>query len=121
MQQNFREQVVYQQINTIRQLTSRLRQSEQRNAQLLEQLNQAETYAAQELGRLDQLLSQLESQISQISPRSEMQTYGQPGYTQPNYGQSPFGPGNPSYNPSQYGSSYSSQYGANPTQPEQRK
>lgn len=65
MQQNFREQVVFQQINTIRQLTNRLKQAEQRNAQLLEQLTQAENFASQELMRLDQMLNQLEGQVSQ--------------------------------------------------------
>ena len=118
MQQNFREQVVFQQINTIRQLTGRLRQAEQRNVQLLEQLSQAESFAAQELGRLDQLLSQLEGQINQVSQRPEMQTY-QPGY---GGGQGSYGTTiNPSYNPPQYGGSYSSQsqYGQNLGQSEQ--
>ncbi len=114
MQQNYREQVVFQQINTIRQLTSRLRQSEQRNAQLLDQLSQAETFATQELGRLDQLINQLEGQISQMSQRPE--AYG----TVPNYGQSTYSaPANPNYPGGQYGNPYSPQYGGGTSQQEQ--
>lgn len=114
MQQNFREQVVFQQINTMRQLTTRLRQAEQRNAQLLEQLNQAESFTSQELGRLDQMLTQLEAQISQAS-RVEpgyQQNYGQSYGSNPGQGQGTYGNPSytPTYNPSQYGSSYSSQF-----------
>lgn len=113
MQQNFREQVVFQQINTMRQLTNRLKQSEQRNAQLLEQLNQAENFATQELGRLDQMLTQLEGQINQVNQNvaqnfQQQQNYGQPHYGNPGtYGGSSYNPG---YTPTQYGSSYN-QYG----------
>lgn len=118
VQQNYREQVVFQQINTIRQLTSRLRQSEQRNSQLLDQLSQAETFATQELGRLDQLINQLEGQISQISQMGQRtETYGNVPF---NYGQSTYStPVNPNYPSGQYGNPYSPQYGGGTSQQEQ--
>ncbi|HPQ10712.1 MAG TPA: hypothetical protein PLQ98_05235, partial [Bacillota bacterium] len=90
-----------------------LKQAEQRNAQLLEQLTQAENFASQELMRLDQMLNQLEGQVSQAvqfgGQSYQQQGYSQPGYTNPgSYGNYPTNPG---YSQGQYGQQgYASQY-----------
>lgn len=60
-------QQVHQKINSLQQMVSNIRQSEQNNQQRLQQIAQDEAYAAQQLQRIQQICQEVSSNLQNLS------------------------------------------------------
>lgn len=76
-------QQVQQKINTVQQMVSNLRQSEQSNQQKLQQLAQEEAYASQQLQRVQQLCQEVVSNLQNITMNQPVTGMAMQGYTTP--------------------------------------